>query len=177
MNDLAKRFVESLFTALERHPIEAGIVVAVSGGPDSVALTHAVVQLRAQGRIGRIVLAHFNHQLRGAASDSDELFVRELHKQLTCREILFRCGREDVLSATREDKANLEATARGLRYRWLEDIAIAEGAQVVATGHTANDQAETVLHHILRGTGLRGLRGIARCRPLRSSTRLVRPML
>jgi tRNA(Ile)-lysidine synthase len=180
MAHLAHRFVESIYAGLQPHAAGTTLLVALSGGPDSVALARAAAQLHAEGLIGRIVLAHFNHQLRGAASDSDELFVRELHKQLTCREgseVLFCCGRQDVLSSARENKANLEATARRLRYQWLADIARAEGAEVVLTGHTADDQAETVLHHIMRGTGLCGLRGIARCRPLRPPTRLVRPML
>ena len=180
MSDLAKRFVERIFAALEPHPVGAGMVVALSGGPDSVALTRAVTQLHAEGRIGKVVLAHFNHQLRGAASDSDEFFVRELHGRLTSwstPKIVLHCGRADVLSATKARRANTEAMARALRYHWLADIAVAEGAPVVVTGHTADDQAETVLHHILRGTGLRGLRGIACCRALRLPTRLVRPML
>jgi tRNA(Ile)-lysidine synthase len=180
MIDLANRFSASVHAGLQPHAADTALVVALSGGPDSVALARALAHLQTAGHVGKIVLAHFNHRLRGAASDSDALFVRELHKQLACgvtSEIRLRCGKADVLSTTRHDRANMEATARRLRYHWLADIAIAEGTQVVVTGHTADDQAETVLHHILRGTGLRGLRGIAGCRPLRSSTRLVRPML
>jgi tRNA(Ile)-lysidine synthase len=180
LSDFASDFVEKVFAALAPHGIGSGIVIAVSGGPDSVALTRALATLQGDGRLGRIVLAHFNHQLRGAASDSDELFLRELHSHVSpCAraDIVLRCGRADVLRAARAGHDNVEATARRLRYYWLADIAVAEEAAVVVTGHTADDQAETVLHHILRGTGLRGLRGIARCRPLRSPTRLVRPML
>jgi tRNA(Ile)-lysidine synthase len=174
------RFCELVYAGLQPHASGTSLAIALSGGPDSVALTRAAAQLHTAGRIGRIVLVHFNHQLRGAASDSDELFVRDFHKQLTSigtPEISLHCGTADVLSARRAGRGNVEATARMLRYQWLADVAIAEGAQVVVTGHTADDQAETVLHHILRGTGLRGLRGIARCRLLRRPVRLVRPML
>jgi tRNA(Ile)-lysidine synthase len=180
MSNLANAFSESVYAGLHPHAAGATLVVGLSGGPDSVALTRAVVQLYTEGRIGRIVLAHFNHQLRGAASEADEFFVRELHSQLASgptRAIGFHCGRADVLRATNAGRANGEATARCLRYQWLADVALAEQAQVVLTAHTADDQAETVLHHILRGTGLSGLRAIARCRTLRWPTRLVRPML
>jgi tRNA(Ile)-lysidine synthase len=83
----------------------------------------------------------------------------------------------DVAERARAEKANLESTARRLRYEWLGRVAGEVGAPWVATGHTTDDQAETVLHRLLRGTGLKGLRGIAPRRPLREGVELLRPML
>jgi tRNA(Ile)-lysidine synthase len=88
-----------------------------------------------------------------------------------------RCGRLDVRGAAESEGANLEEVARRLRYDWLARVAEEVGAPWVATGHTANDQAETVLHRLLRGAGLRGLRGIAARRPLTDRVSLVRPLL
>jgi tRNA(Ile)-lysidine synthase len=124
-------------------------VAAVSGGADSVALLRALLET---GRT--VTVTHLNHQLRGAESDADEAFVRELAAALG---VGFRSTRIDVLAIG----GNLEATARRVRYEWLSEVAAEVGAGWVATGHTADDQAETVLHRLLRGTGLQGLRGIA----------------
>jgi tRNA(Ile)-lysidine synthase len=91
--------------------------------------------------------------------------------------LTLRLGRIDVAAQARSEGANLEATARRLRYRWLAEVAREAGARWVATGHTADDQAETVLHRLLRGTGLQGLRGIAARRPLEPGVGVVRPLL
>ncbi|HET6574874.1 MAG TPA: tRNA lysidine(34) synthetase TilS [Fimbriiglobus sp.] len=123
-------------------------VVAVSGGADSVALLRGLLD----AGTGPLTVAHFNHHLRGAESDADTEFVRELAAKLG---LPFQLGEADVRSAAAGD--NLEATARRLRYDWLAGL----GGEWVATGHTADDQAETVLHRIIRGTGIQGLRGIA----------------
>ena len=125
-------------------------VVAVSGGADSVALVRA---LHAASP-GPLTVAHFHHGLRGADADADAAFVRDLAAHLG---LAFRLGGADVAAAG----GNLEATARRLRYAWLGEVAAEVGAAWVATGHTADDQAETVLHRLVRGTGLQGLRGIA----------------
>jgi len=154
-----------------------GLVVAVSGGPDSIALARAVV---AVGFPGPIIVAHLNHCLRGEESDADEAFVIELYHQLTASGAAdLRCAHErrDVGGEARALGANLEAHARHVRYRWLADTARAHDARWVATGHTANDQAETVLHRLLRGTGLQGLRGIAARRELEPGVGVVRPIL
>jgi tRNA(Ile)-lysidine synthase len=138
-------------------------VVAVSGGADSVALLRGLLDAGA----GPLTVAHFNHHLRGAESDADADFVRELAASLG---LPFRLGEADVRAVAAGD--NLEATARRLRYDWLAGL----GAGWVATGHTADDQAETVLHRIIRGTGLQGLRGIAVSRELGAGW-LYRPLL
>jgi tRNA(Ile)-lysidine synthase len=160
--------------------VSAGIVVAVSGGADSVALVRALGIARDPQDPLPLVLAHLNHQLRGRDSEADEQFVVELHAQLTAagRPNLLLCRtHRDIAANARTEKANLEALARRVRYRWLAEVAHAHGMKWIATGHTANDQAETVLHRLLRGTGLRGLRGIAACRELEPGLRIVRPFL
>ncbi len=139
-------------------------IVAVSGGADSVALLLALCG-------GAMTVAHLNHRLRGDESDADEQFVRELAEQLR---IPSRFLRLDI--ATEAAGENLEAYARSRRYGWLAELAVETGAGWIATGHHADDQAETVLHRLLRGTGLQGLRGIA---PIRRGgpVPVVRPLL
>jgi tRNA(Ile)-lysidine synthase len=155
------------------HPPPGPIVVAVSGGPDSVALLRALGTLA----IGPLVVAHLNHGLRGADSDADEQFVGELVSRLRSdgSPIELASGRRSIADTAAGE--NLEAVARRVRYDWLATVAREFGAAWVATGHTANDQAETVLFQLLRGTGLDGLSGIAGRRPLGPGLWLVRPML
>lgn len=152
-------------------------VVAVSGGPDSVALLRALVALGLATDARSLVMAHLNHQLRGEESDADEAFVRTLHAALPAANLVLRCDRLDVAARARAEGVNLEDMARRLRYDWLTRLATEAGASWVATGHTADDQAETTLHRLLRGAGLKGLRGIAPRRPLAPSIELVRPLL
>ncbi|HZT81950.1 MAG TPA: tRNA lysidine(34) synthetase TilS [Gemmataceae bacterium] len=165
---------------LGRHGVgPGGMVVAVSGGPDSVALLRALAALRGEGGPWPLLVAHLNHQLRGAESDADEAFVCRLREKLAAEHgaMGLCCDRMDVAGQARKERRNLEAVARGVRYDWLGRVAREAGAAWVATGHTADDQAETVLHRLLRGTGLRGLRGIAPCRELAPGVTLVRPLL
>jgi len=147
------------------------VVVAVSGGCDSVALLRAVHAIRTGG-LGRICAAHLNHQLRPDA-DEDEQFVVEL-----CRHLSVTCevGHVDVGRLAAESGNGIEAAARLARYQFLEQTAGRLGSRFVATAHTADDQAETILHRIVRGTGIRGLSGMARARPLGHAT-LIRPLL
>jgi tRNA(Ile)-lysidine synthase len=155
-------------------PPPATVVAAVSGGPDSVALLRVLTITLS----GRVVIAHMNHGLRGVASDEDEAYVARLVERLqgeTPTRLEFRSARRDILAEAAGD--NLEAVARGVRYAWLAEVARAEGATWVATGHTADDQAETVVFRLLRGTGLAGLAGIAAHRPLAPGVELVRPLL
>jgi tRNA(Ile)-lysidine synthase len=163
--------VRKVEQALRRLGAGGAGVVAVSGGPDSVALLRALREARGAGPL---TVAHLNHQLRGAESDADEAFVHDLCTGLSldCRR-----GRLDVRGAAEAEGGNLEEVARRLRYDWLARVAGEVGAPWVATGHTANDQAETVLHRLMRGAGLRGLRGIAARRPLTDRVSLLRPLL
>ena len=163
---------------LRRRKVGAtGMLVAVSGGPDSVALLRALAALRPEDEL---VIAHVNHQLRGVESDADEEFVRDLHARLVSAgagKLVLRCRRADTAGQARSERANLEAVARRIRYEWLGQVAAETGTRWIATGHTADDQAETVLHRLLRGTGLKGLRGIAPRRTLTITAELVRPLL
>lgn len=156
----------------------SALVVAVSGGADSVALLHALIRLRAASE--RIVIAHLNHCLRGDESDADEDFVGRLHATLVGARIMaldLAVERRDVATIAAKTGENLEAVARRERYAWLAETAQHFGVSCVATGHTADDQAETVLHRLLRGTGLQGLRGIAARRQLVPGIEVIRPML
>ena len=160
--------------------VSAGVVVAVSGGADSVALLRALDDARDTRAPVPLFIAHLNHQLRGEESNRDEEFVAALHAQLMTAgrpNLSLVQARLDMAGLARAESENLEAVARRERYRWLAEVARANGARWVATGHTANDQAETVLHRLMRGTGLRGLRGIACQRPLGPGVFVVRPLL
>ncbi len=143
--------------------------VGVSGGPDSVLLFHFMKTLA--GEVGFTLAAvHFNHRLRGAESNGDEAMVRDLAGSL---QMDFVRGEADVARATRERHGNVEAVARELRYRYFFSLVDQDRLDLVATAHTANDQAETVLMRLLRGTGTRGLGGIY---PLLEG-KVVRPFL
>jgi tRNA(Ile)-lysidine synthase len=132
------------------------IGVAVSGGPDSVLLLHFMKDLALEWGI-TLAVVHFNHHLRGAESDVDESFVRNLADSIG---IAFIGGEAEVARVAREKKRNLEATARELRYRFFFSLVEQGRLDKVVTAHTANDQAETVLLRLLRGAGTRGLSGI-----------------
>ncbi|MCI0362033.1 MAG: tRNA lysidine(34) synthetase TilS [Planctomycetaceae bacterium] len=144
------------------------VLVAVSGGADSVALARAMLDIRGAGE-GRLVLAHYNHKLRGAESDADQAFVEQLGAGL---------GLEVVAGVRAEEGAKAsEESLRSSRYEFLAQAAGQCGARYVVTAHTADDQVETVLTNILRGTGLAGLAGIPRARQLTAAATLVRPLL
>lgn len=145
--------------------------VAVSGGADSVALLRALAAIRGQNP-DRLVVLHFNHQLRGDDSDADQQFVVDL-----CRRLGVECviGRADECPTAAGQTA--ESGLRDKRYRFLVSASEQLGARYLATAHTADDQVETVLHRIIRGTGLAGLGGIPPVRPLSDALTLVRPML
>jgi tRNA(Ile)-lysidine synthase len=130
--------------------------VAVSGGADSVALLLLLIALAKNLGITLSVL-HFNHKLRGRASDEDEKFVSALARE---HKLPFYFATAPVKAIAKSDKANLEATARRLRYAFLARTASEHCLDRIAVAHTADDQAETVLAHILRGSGLAGLGGI-----------------
>jgi tRNA(Ile)-lysidine synthase len=142
--------------------------VGVSGGADSVALLLLLLELREE--LGIVLsVAHLNHKLRGAAAKADEKFVRKLALQ---HELEFHSESVDVAARARREKANLEDAGRRARYEFFSRLLVEGKVDVVAVAHTADDQAETVLAHILRGTGLAGLGGI---HPRTES--VVRPLL
>ena len=152
------------------------VVVAVSGGPDSVAMTLLLDDARRAGKAPRLVLAHLNHRIRGEDADRDAAFVAELAARLGAGSAIESC---DVPAESAKRKLSLEHAARECRYEFLERVARTAGARWVAVGHTADDQLETVLHNILRGAGIHGLAGMPRIRPLApgSDARIIRPLL
>ena len=131
------------------------VLVAWSGGPDSTALLHLLLELRLKIPFD-VAAAHFNHRLRPAA-DADAAFVRREAARLG---VPLLSARRDVGAFARARKLNLEDAARLLRYAFLNQAAARLGANRIATGHTLDDQAETVLIRLLRGSGPRGLGGI-----------------
>ncbi|HPE15408.1 MAG TPA: tRNA lysidine(34) synthetase TilS [Oscillospiraceae bacterium] len=144
------------------------LLCAVSGGADSVCLLH-ILKTLAPARGFSVAAAHFNHGLRGEESDGDESFVRELAADWG---VPFYAGRGDTAAEAAARGYGIEETARLLRYDFLRKTAQGAGAQVIATAHTADDNLETLLMRLARGTGLRGLAGIP---PRRGA--LVRPFL
>ena len=149
------------------------MLIAVSGGPDSVALLLGLAELRHPLQL-ELFAAHVHHGWRGQEADADAEWVAELGARLGIS--------TDTLHISPEQKArhagkSLEEAARDGRYELLTDFAVRHGCTRIAVGHTADDQVETVLHHILRGTGLSGLAGMPVERWLTESIRLVRPLL
>lgn len=132
------------------------VLVAVSGGADSVSLLLGLWLLRDELSI-TLHAAHLNHQLRGAESDADAVWVEEL-----CRSKSIPChvGTESIAESPQLAKLGLEGTARLVRRQFLQRVAREQQCVGIAVAHTADDQAETILHHIIRGTGLAGLRGM-----------------
>lgn len=151
---------------------DVSVLVAVSGGADSVALLRGLDALKQKGR-EQLIVAHFNHRLRGEESDADEQFVSSLAHDL---DLQFEVGRMEP-GGLDNCPDGLEDAARSQRYRFLKGAAERLGARYVACAHTADDQIETILHRILRGTGLAGLAGIPRCRRLSHAVTLIRPLL
>jgi len=132
------------------------IGIGVSGGADSVGLLRLFAELRETLGIVPCVV-HFNHQLRGRASDADEKFVAKLAVR---HGLEFFVARENIATKAKRERANLEDAARRARYAYFEQLVREGRITRIAVAHTADDQAETVLAHILRGTGLAGLGGI-----------------
>lgn len=163
--------LQEIERGLDRAGVEGGatLVLACSGGPDSIAMATSLHELGREG-IG-LAVAHYNHRTRGEESDRDEEFVRDFCAKLGLP--------LTVGSAPAASDQLSEAKARGMRYEFLERAALKFGARYVAVAHTADDQAETVLLRIVRGTGVRGLASMEPTRPMSdaSGVLLIRPML
>jgi tRNA(Ile)-lysidine synthase len=152
----------------------ARLVVAVSGGPDSMALLYALLRIgRASGSGPQLIVAHLDHALRPESAD-DAAFVAAAAANAGLESVIERV---DVASAASAAGQNVEAMGRELRYAFLARIAADRAAEAVASGHTASDQAETVIMRLARGAGVDGLAGIAASRELAPGVRLVRPLL
>ena len=170
-NRRAPALVSSVRRMIALHGmIKAGekVLVACSGGADSTALLHVLHELREEGSF-RLAVAHYDHGLR-RASGRDARFVHDLAADLG---LTFYMEKADVRAIARKRGLNLEEAGRRLRYEFLRRTASEIGATKIATGHTLDDQAETVLIRLLRGSGSRGLGGIA---PV-SENRIIRPLL
>lgn len=150
-------------------PPGARVLVALSGGADSVAMLFVLRELQSEGVVVLAGVAHLNHQLRGADADADEAFCSALAARL---ELPFRSERIDVAALARVRRRSLEDAARTARYGFLSGAAAALAADVIAVAHTRDDQAETFLLRLVRGAGTRGLGGI---RP--RAGQVVRPLL
>jgi tRNA(Ile)-lysidine synthase len=161
------------------------VVVGVSGGADSVCLLHVLAKWQ-KGLGIKLHVAHLNHQLRGVESEADTEYVSNLAGSLG---IPITIDRQDVTAYRIERNSSVEEAARELRYAFLARVAREVGTSRIAIGHTRDDQVETILMHILRGTGITGLCGLAPCSPMaydsqgmslrakRSNLLVIRPLL
>ncbi|TET39499.1 MAG: tRNA lysidine(34) synthetase TilS [Dehalococcoidia bacterium] len=177
MEDLRRRILKSI----QREALIEGeetLLVGVSGGPDSVCLLHILCQLKET--LGVVLhVVHLNHMLRGAASHADARYVSQLAQRLG---LAATVEERDVLAYQKEHRLSLEEAARVVRYDFFAEVATSLGARRIALGHTADDQVETILMHLVRGSGLAGLRGMQAITLWRScqsgaSVLVVRPLL
>ena len=166
------RLPRQLAEALKRTGVSGRLLLAVSGGADSMAMLRASAAIAGKISID-LVVGHLDHAVRAESCD-DANWVAEQAGDLG---LDCKIARIDVAAEAARRGRGIEETARRVRYEWLAAAARDAGAASVATAHTANDSAETILFHLLRGTGLAGCRGIAPSRKLTAKVRLVRPML
>ncbi len=159
-----------LKTIRDHSMIKSGdkVIIAFSGGIDSTALTHLLHSLKNKLKI-KLFAAHLNHKLRGKDSDLDAVFAKATAKKL---KVPFMIEEFDVLSFAKQNRLNLEDAARRARYEFLEKSAAKVGAIKIAVAHTADDNIETFLMRLVRGTGMKGLTGIP---PVRG--KIVRPLI
>ncbi len=154
-------FLETVraFIAAERlFDSDGGVVIAASGGADSTALMHVLSRLREQGEVeGPMVCAHVNHLLRGGSANADERFVIDLARELGLEA---HVRKVDVRGYASRQKISIETAGREVRIAQLKEIAESRGCRCIATGHHKDDNAETVIQRLSRGTGYRGLAGI-----------------
>jgi tRNA(Ile)-lysidine synthase len=167
------KFVRNLITEWRKLGLpfdDATVIVAVSGGADSMSLLLAIGDLVRRKKLAlRFIVAHFNHKLRGEESDADHEFVAAQARDL---------GFEFVTASGKvSKKGNLEQNARDARYDYLRRASSELGAPIILTAHTQNDQAETFLMNLIRGTGPDGLGGMSTTRRLDESVLLARPLL
>lgn len=161
-----------LETILKYNLIEDGdkVVVAVSGGPDSITLLDILNKIQKQGKIKfKIVIAHVNHQIREEALD-DEKFVQEYAKN---NNIKCYVKRIDVINYADNNKMGLEESGRKVRYDFFDEVMQQENANKIAIAHNKNDKAETIFMNIFRGSGITGLKGIE---PIRDN-KYIRPLI
>ncbi len=151
-----------------------GLLIGVSGGVDSIVLAAIISRIKRTGAIKKIAIAHLNHNLRGKASDSDAAFVKKCTENLG---VEYFEGSADVTSVALSERLGIEETARLLRYDFFISVATEHDYKWVVTAHNADDQLETMLMNIVRGSGVNGIRGIPSLRQLTNDVYLIRPML
>ncbi len=161
-------------TIIENDLIDSGdtVLVGISGGPDSVALFHSLFVLREKLNF-KIATCHLNHHIRGKESDEDARFAKNLVKQFG---IPFYSGSINIIEKKKLQGGSIEEVARNERYKFYRRIAAKCGAAKIALGHTSDDNAETFLFNMLRGTGLKGLSGIP-VRRAEGDFVIIRPLL
>ena len=147
---------------------ESTIVIAASGGADSTALVEALFQIRPDPT--RTILAHLNHAMRSTESDADQSFVESIAAKLGLKCIAKRATHQDISKPS-------ESSLRKLRHQFLKEVALSHNARWIAMGHHADDQVETFLHNLLRGSGPSGLSGIQTFRSVDPLVDIVRPLL
>ena len=162
----------------QHHLVSASekLVVAISGGADSVCLLHILVGLKAQLKV-KLHIAHLNHRLRDAESEADAEYVADLAHKLGVPPTI---ERRDVKAYQKKMRLSPEEAAREVRYRFLTEVAKDTGAKRVAVGHTQDDHIETILMHLIRGAGTRGMRGLQPSTEWSSKTgslTVIRPLL
>ncbi len=173
-------FVPSLTEVIDTEkllPAEGRLVLGVSGGADSVAMLHALDEINvSRGRPWNLHVGHLHHGIRSRAADEDAQFVSDLAANLG---LPVTVEQVDVPGLAKARQMSIEEAAREARYAYLERLCLHTDSRHILLAHHADDNAETVLHRVLRGTGLRGLAGIAPVRALTpgSDIRVVRPML
>jgi len=145
------------------------IVIGLSGGADSVALLHALISLQSQLQISKIFAVHINHGLRGEFAANDEKFAQDICNNL---QIPIKIYHANVRGLAKKESLTIEEAGRKLRYIHLRDACTAFGATKIATGHHQNDNVETVIMNLARGSGLRGLCGIPP-----TNGNIIRPLL
>ena len=163
---------EKVASFLSRQMISGSLLLAVSGGIDSSVMAHAIFGLRNSFR--RIGVAHVNFHLRGEDSNRDQEFVRNRAQRYGFK---FFTADFDTLAYAKEHKVSVEIAARELRYNWFRELAQKEGFDFLLTAHNANDNAETLLLNLVRGTGRQGLGAIRPYGPLGDKLYVARPLL
>lgn len=176
-NNLSKNFLVSLQATVQKQlshlPLTDSLLLAISGGADSVALLYLLLELG----YCNLTLCHFNHQLRGIDSDQDETFVKNLAKKL---HLSLEIGRANVKEIAAQKHLSLETAAREARYHFFAAIAQKENISKLLLAHHADDQIETCFFNFLRGTGSAGLAGMlpSSQRTIQGTTfTLIRPLL
>lgn len=158
------RFDRKLASLMENG--KGALLLAVSGGIDSMCMARLALNSRA---CGRIAIAHMNFSLRGEESDGDEQLVKRFASE---NSIPLFSRKVDTVSFAKENSVSIEMAARTLRYQWFEELSAEEGFDYVAVAHNSNDSAETLFLNLLRGTGIKGMCGIRE-----KNGKIVRPML